>query len=385
MAAILHLVDLLSGRSGGAEIVVENVAVRLAEAGHHVTVVTTRVANGPPLEALSRAGVRHVHVARRGRIGIRGLIRLAKVVSGEKTDVLHAHKFGSNVWGTLLGRALGVPVVIAHEQTWNHKGQRVRRGFDHLIGRLVDVFISVSQADAEFMRSVERIPPEKVVVLPNPHFSRREVAVEPPIRLPKPHGPLAAAVLVMRRQKRVDNLVRAFAVASERVPDATLMLVGDGSERGVAERLAVELGVADRVHFLGYRRNVRPVWELADVAVLASDYEGTPLAILEAMSCGVPAVATSVGGVPDIVKDDLNGVLVAPSDPQLLGTALADLLSDEPRRARLAEGARATAAQYDGEAYVRSIDDLYRALLESASRRPERSRSWVGVRRNDRE
>jgi glycosyltransferase involved in cell wall biosynthesis len=173
----------------------------------------------------------------------------------------------------------------------------------------------------------------------------------------------------MRRQKRLDVLLQGFAVTCNRLPEAVLVLAGDGPERVAAERLARELGIADRVQFLGYRRDVRRVWEVADVAVLASDYEGTPLALLEAMASGVPAIATSVGGVPDIVHDGVNGILVPPGDPERLGLAMADLLADKSRRRRLSEGALATAANFGGNAYVRQIEDLYGSLLASSSRR----------------
>jgi len=277
--------------------------------------------------------------------------------------------FGSNIWGSLFGRAFRVPVVVAHEQTWDHGARRLRRALDHLVGRLADAFIAVSQMDADFMMSAERVPAHKVVIIPNAHFPRDELGEGRDVHLPEPHGPVAAAVLVMRRQKRLDVLLQGFAVTCNRLPEAVLVLAGDGPERVAAERLARELGIADRVQFLGYRRDVRRVWEVADVAVLASDYEGTPLALLEAMASGVPAIATSVGGVPDIVHDGVNGILVPPGDPERLGLAMADLLADKSRRRRLSEGALATAANFGGNAYVRQIEDLYGSLLASSSRR----------------
>jgi len=163
--------------------------------------------------------------------------------------------------------------------------------------------------------------------------------------------------------KRLEVLLRALAQTRESGRRLRLALVGDGEERPGLERLAAELGISDDVFFLGYRRELQPVFAAADVAVLSSDNEGTPVSLIEAAAAGLPAVATDVGGVHEVVSEE-TGVLVPPGDPAALGNALAAIAGDEDRRRRFGAAARRRALErYDAARLLADIDALYRELL----------------------
>ena len=138
--------------------------------------------------------------------------------------------------------------------------------------------------------------------------------------------------------KRVDVLLRALALARDAGP-LRLLVVGDGEIRPRLQELSRELGIADRVRFLGYRRDLTTIASAADIAVLTSANEGTPVSLIEAAAAGCPAVATRVGGVPEVVTPD-TGLLVPPDDPEAAAAALRRLGSDGDLRARLGEAAR---------------------------------------------
>jgi glycosyltransferase involved in cell wall biosynthesis len=159
--------------------------------------------------------------------------------------------------------------------------------------------------------------------------------------------------------KDPETMLRAFAL----VPDAHLAVIGDGELRERTEALARQLGIADRVHHLGWRFDMPAVLADLDLVALSSRNEGTPLTIIEAAACGVPAVATDVGGVASVVRDGATGLLVPPEDPVALAAALGELLGDEARRRELGHAARDAAGRYRAERLVGDVSALYRSLL----------------------
>jgi glycosyltransferase involved in cell wall biosynthesis len=167
-------------------------------------------------------------------------------------------------------------------------------------------------------------------------------------RFAAPPTPAPGRILVVGRfapPKRHDLVLRAFADVLAGFPGSELWLVGDGDGLPAAERLAAELGVAGSTRFLGVREDVPQLLAEATCVVLASDYEGCPLSVIEAMAAGVPVVATSVGGVPELVDDGVTGYVTAPGRADELSTGLAALLADGPAAARMGAAGRALAAE----------------------------------------
>src|SRR5579875_1928591 len=145
-----------------------------------------------------------------------------------------------------------------------------------------------------------------------------------------------------RPVKRVLDAVEVFARIAEKIP-ARLMLIGDGPDRSAAEFLAMRRGIADRIHFLGKQENVNELLPLADLMLMPSEMESFGLAALEAMACCVPAIATSVGGVPELINNGVDGLLFPVGDVDAMSSAAIALLSDSARLQSMANAARATA------------------------------------------
>jgi len=150
------------------------------------------------------------------------------------------------------------------------------------------------------------------------------------------------------------------AIARARSAGATLSLLvaGEGAERGALEAQAAGLGLQGHVRLAG-RREVRPLLAAADVFVFPSLYEAAGIALLEAMACALPVVASRTGGIPEVVEDGVSGILVAPGDADDLARALAALERDPERRRRLGLAARARAEAFDVSATVRALEGLY--------------------------
>jgi glycosyltransferase involved in cell wall biosynthesis len=164
----------------------------------------------------------------------------------------------------------------------------------------------------------------------------------------------------LRQPKRADLAVRALALLSRTRPEATLDVVGNGPLRTELEELADREGMNEAVRFLGVRNDIPELLAGAACMLLASDYEGCPLTVLEAMAAGVPVVATAVGGVPELVVDGETGFLVQPGRPEPIAEALEAVLAEPDRgRAFGAAGRQRARAVFSGERMIRETAALY--------------------------
>jgi N-acetyl-alpha-D-glucosaminyl L-malate synthase BshA len=145
-----------------------------------------------------------------------------------------------------------------------------------------------------------------------------------------------------RRVKRVGDVVETFARVAREVP-SRLMLIGDGPDRSVAEHLALQHGIQDRVHFLGKQDSVQDLLPLGDLMLMPSEMESFGLAALEGMACRVPCIATRVGGVPELVEDSVNGLLFSVGDVDAMAAGAVRILKDNALQNKMAEAARKTA------------------------------------------
>jgi glycosyltransferase involved in cell wall biosynthesis len=370
---VLTLVDHLV-TTGGAERLALEIATRLEPSRFRSTLCASRFEISPTignderqvLERVRQAGIGFLPLGREGRVDLWPWRRLAAYVRRERVDVLHAHMFGSNVWGTLIGRLARVPIVVAHEHTWSFEGEPLRRMLDReLIGRFSDAFIAVSRDDQRKMIEIERIPAARIRFIPNgiaptAPAAGRDLRAE----LGVGSGPLIGAIGTLRAQKAYDVLIRAAASLHEKHPGLHLVIAGGGPERERLDTLIGELGLSDVVLMLGRRLDVPNILAELDVAVCASNFEGSPLSVMEYMEAGLPIVATRVGGVPDLIDDGVHGLLVQPGDPLELAGAIDELLRDRPRAAALGARARERRRrEFDLDVMVHNMEALYEELL----------------------
>lgn len=182
-----------------------------------------------------------------------------------------------------------------------------------------------------------------------------------------PHGDerkhTVMCVSKLRYEKGVDVLLRAWRQVQDEAPDSRLIIVGDGPLRSPLERLAADLGIEHSVEFAGRQADVPAQLSRTGLAVLSSRYEGMPNAVLEAMSCGVPCVATRVSGTEDIIQDGVNGLLVNPEEVEPLAQALLILLRDPELAQQLGRAARVTIERhYAVDHIMEQYEDLYQHL-----------------------
>jgi glycosyltransferase involved in cell wall biosynthesis len=282
----------------------------------------------------------------------------ARLVRRLRADVVHTHLVHADVYGGVAGRLAAARLVST-----KHNDDPFRAGpFRHVergLARLADRVIAITAALERF--TVERvgIPADKVTTI---HYGL-DGPPEPWGANPADPVPADATVLLavarLVEQKGIDVALRALPRVRERFPDARLVVVGEGPERGRLEALAAALGVAGAVHLPGRVPDVEAWLRRADVLVHPARWEGFGLALLEAMLCSLPVVAARVSSIPEIVVDGETGLLVPPDDPAALAEALVRVL-EQPRgygaagleRARrefsVERMARRTLAVYEG-------------------------------------
>lgn len=164
-------------------------------------------------------------------------------------------------------------------------------------------------------------------------------------------------------------LIEAFALAVKEYPGMQLWLVGDGPLRAEVEALVKEKGLDEKIFFLGIRDDVSALLGNADIFVLPSDWEGVPLTVLEAMSANKPVIATVVGGVPELIEDDISGILVPPQNPEALANAVLCLAKDPELRQKMGKAAQERAvAMFDISRAAREYEALYLKLLKESGR-----------------
>lgn len=170
-------------------------------------------------------------------------------------------------------------------------------------------------------------------------------------------------------QKNQELLIKAFAEGPARNDEAKLIIVGDGNERERLKKIVKSLGIEKKVYFLGIRTDIPDILNASDVFVLSADWEGNPLSVMEAMAAGKAVIVTSVGGVPELIRNGKTGILVPPKDVIALSGAMQALMTNRDFCIKLGEEARKFAeAEFDIKVMVKKYEDLYEMLLTSSKR-----------------
>jgi glycosyltransferase involved in cell wall biosynthesis len=285
------------------------------------------------------------------------ILRHLRIVRSLRPDVFHA-----NLWTTVRGQygviaallTRGVRTVVV-EQAPLPTDSPLQRFLKRVASQRVSAHVAVGERSARAVEEAVRLPSGSVRTIYN---GVPDVPVDPFPR--RANGPVIGAVGRLSPEKGYDVAIRALP----NLAGATLVLVGDGSERPRLEALAVELGVSDRVELVGWSDEPRRYLPGFDTFVLPSRQEGFPLAVVEAMLAGLPVVAADVGSVSEAVLEAETGFLVPPEDAAALTDRLRDVLSNPALARKLGENGRERArANFTAEGMARSFEELYREIL----------------------
>ena len=307
---------------------------------------------------------------------------LVKIIRRVRPHVVHTHTAKAGLIGRLAATLTRTPVVVhtyhghvMHGYFPSWKSLLLRR-IEAGLGLVTDRVIAVSSGVRDDLLRYRVANPSKIDVVPlgldlTPFERADQHAGE--LRRELSIGPNTFLVAIVGRIAAVKNhslFLRATARVAAKHPDTMALVVGDGELRAATEQLARDLGLAERVRFLGWRRDLPCICADANVLVVSSDNEGTPVAAIEAMAAGCPVIATRVGGVPDLITDRQTGTLVPPGEPELLAQALPRSLEHPTETQQWAESAKGPAIQrHTVGSLVGTVDRLYRHLTTQGGAR----------------
>ncbi len=304
--------------------------------------------------------------------------RLFRLLAQDRYDVVHAHLTGANILAIVLAALQGVPLRLTHDHTHDEFRSLsvVPRWLDAQANRLNHHVIAVSSSIRAFLCREEGVSADKISVIYNAvdllRFSPNNDLTAPQEGRRKwglpPEALIVGGVGRLHYQKNFRLFLEVAAEVCKRVPQAFFVIAGEGAEMPALEELSRQLGIASRVRFLGFVKEMPELYECLDLLLLTSHFEGTPLTVLEAMAMGVPVVASRVDGVAEVLQDGQDGMLVSPGRGDLFVEEICRVLDDPDLRRGLARAGQEKARrQFSAEAMVRRVEDLYRRYLENGA------------------
>lgn len=303
-------------------------------------------------------------------------LNLRRLLKNERISIVHTFFETSDLWAGVLARAFGVPVLVSSRRDMGVFRSAKHRLAYKATSRLYDAILTVSEKVHSHCVRNDHISPAKVVTHYNgvdldqvaqakdPHVTRASLGVAH-------SAPLIATVAHIREVKGIDVLVRAASLVRERFPDATFVVVGDVHEeekkyfdhvRGLCRQLKLE----GTVKLIGSSESIAAILKLADVFCLPSRSEGFSNALIEAMACGLPCVATRVGGNDEVISDGINGYLAESEAFAAVADRICALLESPERAAQMGQAGRSlVAAKFTDEAMTTQLVEIYDRLLEA--------------------
>lgn len=349
----LRIVHVVSSMLVGG---MEQFVLRLSEAqkrrGHYASVIALR--GGPLLETARQHGVQVNVLGGSWSLSrvIRGIAALARL----RPDIIHAHN-PTSLHYAILGKFVGRPRVV---MTDHAQAKIIQRLASRREQRLTDAVVAVSQDTAEKASVRGRLIPLSVIhngIDLTPIISDRN-------RIRKKMGLQGACVGIivarLEKVKRHEDLLQAMAMLQGEASPITMLIVGDGPERKNLETVWANQTNRSSVQFLGFRSDVMNLLAASDFFVLSSEMEGLPLAMLEAMKQRLPVIATSVGGIPEVINHNQTGLLTPVNDPTALARAIRQVAQDTDLRSRLGlAGYQRVCADFDFTKMTDKYIDLY--------------------------
>lgn len=357
LLTVAYLIDDL--RLGGAEKQLSMLASALPSSFKPVVVCLSQHAH-PIRELLESAGVEVVTVERRSHLEARRLREALRAVREADADVVHGFLDAANGYAFVCARALRKPVILSVQSDSLRVSGVKRMVLSWMLRRAERVLVN-SRKGADFLRNRVGVAEARILHVPNWIDTEKAAARRVARRTPTP--PTVGFVGRFAPEKRVGLLLDVFHLLLREIPDARLVLMGDGPERDEILRRVGRLNLADRVELVAPNPAVEGTLHRFDVFVMTSALEGLPNAAIEALAAGIPVVSTRVGDMADIVVEGRTGALFENEDPGSMAATLARVLADRT----LAENAAAAGPKLVEERFslrraVERLTETYRAL-----------------------
>jgi glycosyltransferase involved in cell wall biosynthesis len=295
------------------------------------------------------------------------VLQIRRIIKKHHPDMIHTHGYKTNLLGFFISKLFKIPIVTTVHGLHSGKFRpfvwlslKLLRHFDRIIAVSDQIRkeLKAFKVPSIKMITIRNVPPVKIKGnSANLNSFREEIGIPS-------NAKLIGFVGRLEPVKGCIQFIRIVPEVIRNIPDSYFVVVGDGPERVALESLAKTLNVENRVYFCGFRDDPMNVFQSLDLYVIPSFNEGVPLAMLEAMSNEVPVVATSVGGIPEVIKDRVNGILVPTNNPKALAESILESFNNPNETVkRVIEAKKTIMNEYDVEKWIEKIQNFY---LETA-------------------
>jgi glycosyltransferase involved in cell wall biosynthesis len=363
---VVHVINSLG--LGGAERFAHDLITKLDSSLFQVHVVCLYRA-GVLAESLQALGVPVQVLELERQVRPKNWLVVYQVLKRLAPNLVHAHLPESCWYALPSARLAGVPVRIGHLQNVHAYWRLKLRLFDRTTSIFANKALACSEAVRHFYENEIYYPAAKLEVIYNSvnidRFQDLPGRCEARDLLGLPQdASILICIASLEEQKGHRYLIQAMPRVQAAFPQAQLLLVGDGSLRQTLQKYVADKGLGPTVHFMGRRNDIPTLLAAGDLFVLPSLWEGLGLVLAEAGATGLPAVATHVDGIPEIIRDGVTGLLVPPANSELLAEAIIAVLHDRPRRLKMGKQARALVKeQFSMNKVADRMEGLYLSLL----------------------
>jgi len=280
-------------------------------------------------------------------------------------DIIHAHLFPSLYYVSLLASNNNIPLVYTEHNTFNRRRKyKLFKIVENKIYSRYNKILCISNATANSLKKwVPRVSNKIEIVYNGRNFKNFKIAK--PLKRSKigiPNDvPLVISVSSLTAQKDHYTLIKAI----KKLPAVHLMIVGEGELKSRLIRFVTELGIKDRIYFLGYRGDVPQLMKTADIFVQSSHWEGFGMTVIESMACGVPVIGTDVPGLNEVIIDGISGILIPPKNENALVSAISLVLNDKTIYNKLQKGGLKRAKDFSIETMAGKIIRIYKKILKN--------------------
>lgn len=354
---------------GGQEYRILLEAEGMEKRGHVVVVAAPQ---GSQLAFLAQQRGLQVRTTASGNRGWGTLVpSYGRMITQLGIDVVNTHGSLDSWTASIAGRISSRRPIIIRTR---HKSTPVSRSWRHrlLYGRLPHAVTTTGEAVRQELIARNRLDPSRVVSIPTGvdlerfHPQPLDTALRKSLNLGC-QGPLVGAVTFLRPEKGMHVLIEAVRLLTMTIPTLECLIIGDGQEQSTLAIRIRKLGLEHCVHMVGFRQDIPALLALLDVVVIPSIEEGIPQSLTQALAMGRPVVASAVGGIPEVVKDGVTGLLVPPGNPAVLSEKIAYLLHNPSTGTRMGQAGREVIQErYSMENMLTQTENVYRRLFQSA-------------------
>ncbi|MCX6743999.1 MAG: glycosyltransferase [Candidatus Parcubacteria bacterium] len=300
---------------GGAERLLLDICRKLDKDKFEITVITI-IGNGPLLAEFKKLPVQIKIFQKKSKLGLGLIWQLRKLLKQIKPQIVHTHLFGGDTWGRIAAVLVGVPVIISTEHNMGENETWLMKKIKLILSWFTVIIIAVSQGVKAYSVKAEGIKAEKIEVIYNgvdltrfAYRGAREIEAKQ-----------IKAVVVGRleEQKGHQYLIAALPKILQKYPGFILDIIGQGSLEETLKDQVKQLGLKDKVNFMGTSTEIEKILSQMDLFILPSVWEGLGIVILEAQAAGLAVLGSNVGGIKEIIKSGQNGLLFEPKDPDAI-------------------------------------------------------------------